>query len=355
MRCFSMSAAAAAAAVFCFAANPAPRALADPTSAPDATLLSTYHIEDLGELPHIADDMLAPINRDGQVAFWVQNGQNVHAAVWRNDSPIDLGAQSGYPNSIAHAINAHGDIGGWMNTSNNPVDSLSTVHGFIRSGKHVKMLGTLGGRDGRVLALDDNGLAVGDADLKAGGRHAFLAKGSSITDLGTLPTGTYSSAYCISNTDIIAGVADIDGKHKHAVCWKNGKIADLGALPGGTDSSARSVNDKGQIVGYSETPTGYHAFLYTDGAMQDLGTLGSDPSMASGINNAGDVVGSSALSGFGHHAFLWRNGQLIDLNTRTPKDSGWILTSAYSINDKGQIVCTGFRKGQSTHLILLTP
>jgi probable HAF family extracellular repeat protein len=326
---------------------------AAPTS--PAPTAKPYSIQDLGELPNIADDVSAAINSKGEVAFWSKVGQNIHAVIWKNNQITDIGTQVGYRNSIAHALNSKGDVVGWMNTSNNPVDSLSTTRAFIVSKKRMRILDTLGGKNGRVLAINDSGAAVGDAQLASSDRHAFVTQNNTLKDLGTLPAGTFSDAFAISNTGIIAGVADTDGKRKHAVEWIDTKIIDLGALPGGTDSCARAVNDKGQVVGYSEMPDGYHAFLYTNGAMQDLGTLGSDPSMASAINSQGDVVGRSALKGYGHHAFIWSGGQITDLNTRISQDSGWILSGAYSINDKGQIVCTAYKKGLSTHLILLTP
>lgn len=325
------------------------------SEAPPPVNVVPYRIEDLGDLPNIADDVSVPLNGSGEVASWTKVEQSVHASLWQHDRWVDLGSEPGYPNSIAHAINRRGVVAGWMNTSANPVDSLSTTRGFIRDGKHFRELDTLGGRDSRVLGINDQGTAVGDSDLASGRRHAFLKKGSRLTDLGTLPSGSFSEAYAISNTGIIAGVADLDGRHKHAVSWVGGQIVDLGTLPGGTDSSARAVNDNGMIVGYSATPEGYHGFLYSNGTMHDLGTLGSDPSMATGINSRGEVVGTSALSGYGHHAFLWRNGQLEDLNRLLPQGSGWIVTEAYSINDGGQIICKGFRKGDPSHLVLLTP
>src|SRR5258708_20663940 len=84
--------------------------------------------------------------------------------------------------------------------------------------------------------------------------------------------------------------------------------------------------------------------------MLDLGTLGSAPSAASGINNRGDVVGVS-----NNHAFLWRHGRMTDLGTLVPLDSNWTLLDAFSINDRGQIACSSRRKGEPTHLLLLTP
>jgi probable HAF family extracellular repeat protein len=329
--------------------------LADPAQAeraPQATAQSAeaYQIQDLGELPQISDDVTVSLNRDGTVAYWTKTEGAVRAVVWQRGHAAPVGGVPGYPNSIAHAINRHGDIAGWMNTSENLVDSLSAVQGFIRHGKLTRLIAGLGGTNSRVLGLSDKGAAVGAANLPGGTRHAFLMNGSAMTDLGTLPAGISSAAYGINNAGVIVGVADIDGQHNHAVSWVRERIVDLGTLANGTISSARAINDRGQIAGFGDTPTGFHAFLYAEGVMLDLGTLGSAPSAASGINNRGDVVGVS-----NNHAFLWRHGRMTDLGTLLPLGSNWVLLDAFSINDRGQIACSARRKGEPTHLLLLTP
>jgi probable HAF family extracellular repeat protein len=82
-------------------------------------------------------------------------------------------------------------------------------------------------------------------------------------------------------------------------------MTDLGTL-GGNYAVAFGINECGQIVGYSETASGYaHAFLWDGGTMTDLGTLGGNLSHAHGINERGQVVGTSeTVSGY-DHAFLW--------------------------------------------------
>jgi probable HAF family extracellular repeat protein len=52
----------------------------------------------------------------------------------------------------------------------------------------------------------------------------------------------------------------------------------LGTLPGGSSSLADGINAVGQVVGYSDSAGGQHAFLWQNGAMTDLGTLPGDSS-----------------------------------------------------------------------------
>ncbi len=331
-----------------------------PSNSGDLAVVTNYKVEDLGELPIIADDVTVSLNQDGTVAYWTRINGSVRATLWRHGRGTAIQGVPGYPNTIAHALNRRGDIAGWMNTSGNPVDSLSTTRGFVRHRNRIWIVPGLGGRglggrDSRIFGLNDKGIAVGAASLAGGERHAFVTSRSSIVDLGTLPPGKSSAAYAINQAGLIVGSSSVGARAKHAVSWSNYKIVDLGTLPHGVTSSARSVNDRGQIAGFSDTPEGVHAFLYSDGAMRDLGTLGSDPSEASGVNNRSDVVGASNISATKRHAFLWRDGQMKDLNVFLPQGSKWSLQDAFNINDRGQIVCSARRYGEPLHLLLLTP
>ena len=325
------------------------------TKAAFSLTAASYRLDDLGELPHIADDVAVSLNRNGVVAYWARVGGIVRAMEWKNGAARQIPGLAGYPSSITHALNGRGDAVGWMSSSPNLVDSMAITRGFIQHDGHVEIVAGLGGRNSRVLGANDKGTAVGSSNVPDGARHAFVVKKGRVLDLGTLTSGTSSTAYAINNAGVIVGSATVAGDAAHAVQWRNGRIAELGALAPGFGSSARSVNDRGQIAGFADTPEGIHAFLYTRGVMQDLGTLGGEPSAASGVNNRGEVVGASNLSSTRRHAFLWRQGHMIDLNTVMLKSSKWVLLDAFSINDRGQIACAASRDGGPTHLLLLTP
>jgi probable HAF family extracellular repeat protein len=68
--------------------------------------------------------------------------------------------------------------------------------------------------------------------------------------------------------------------------------------------------------------------------MTDLGTLGGPYSSAYSINDNGQIVGESTNASGYSHAFLWQNDIMTDLGTLT----GRADSSALSINNAGQIV-----------------
>jgi probable HAF family extracellular repeat protein len=75
--------------------------------------------------------------------------------------------------------------------------------------------------------------------------------------------------------------------------------------------------------------------------MTDLGHLGGGTSRATAINNNGVIVGWSTRSNGTPYAFSWTQaGGMVDLNALLPLNSGWVLTEANGVNDKGQI--TGY-------------
>jgi probable HAF family extracellular repeat protein len=131
----------------------------------------------------------------------------------------------------------------------------------------------------------------------------------SITDLGTLPGGTYSTGLAVNDHGTVAGYSSLSNGVEHAVIWAGGRIHDIETLgDSASNSGARAINNSGQAAGYSflSDHATIHAFSWTNSTgMQDLGTLGGITSTATGINKAGQIVGGSYLSdGISVHAFL---------------------------------------------------
>jgi uncharacterized membrane protein len=160
-----------------------------------------------------------------------------------------------------------------------------------------------------------------------------------------------------------------------AFLYTNGVMDKFGALLDHSVhpySEAMNLNESGDVVGWSYTPMASQqdpprgrAFLYKrnkngKAKIKPLDPLPDDRySRARDIDESGLVVGWSrndtgASQEQQFSAVLWEDGQVKDLNDLIPAGSGWKLTDAYSINERGQIVGSGFKDGQ-LRAFLLTP
>jgi probable HAF family extracellular repeat protein len=248
-----------------------------------------------------ADSFARGINASGQVV----GGSGGHAFLYGGGKLTDLGALPGYPMSFAAGINTPGQVVGASFTADD-----AHWHAFLYSGGTMTDLGTLGGANSRAAGINASGQVVGESNTAGGDTHAFRYGGGHMTDVGGLGGGY-------------------------------------------VNSSATAINASGQVVGVSYTADSKygHAFRYSNGTMVNLGGLGGTWSAALGINTAGQVVGWSTTAGGSNHAFLYTGGQMVDLNTLLHPGSGFTLTSASGINDKGQIAA----QGSNGHGYLLTP
>lgn len=81
----------------------------------------------------------------------------------------------------------------------------------------------------------------------------------------------------------------------HGFLYYQGSVTDLGTLPGDTDSTAQAINDSGQIIGESTNAVDTaRAFLYQNGKMYDLNTLIDPKSPLAGSIDLQDAVSISA-------------------------------------------------------------
>ncbi len=236
------------------------------------------------------------------------------AFVW-DGAPHRLGSLPGYPYSEARAVNAAGEVAGFSETGRADRLRAWVCRAFLHTQAGTNQdLGTLGGPYSAAYAVNDSGQVAGKADTETlGATHAFVWADGQMTDLGTLG-GLNSVAYAVSGTGEVAGASETGRGVRHAFVYVSGELHDLPPLPSMTDSAAYTVNNHGEVAGVSQTSS----------SVKDK------------------------------RATLWHNGRPIDLNALLPANSGWVLTEARAVNNRGQIVGTGLLHGKK-RAFLLTP
>lgn len=252
-------------------------------------------------------------------------------------SLIDLGSLGG-TTTLPSAINDLGQVAGQSRRVS------GEIRAFLYSDGIMTDLGSQEGQVSVACGLNNFGQVVGWSRMSTErGIHAFLYSNGTMADMGTF-NGLENSLFCdINDSGQIAGYSagTINNVSvQRAFLYKDGIVTPLSSL-GGNQSLAIAINKWGQIVGQSSPASehGIRACLWTNGVITDLGTLGGTESMARDINSYGHVVGLSYTNGISgpQHAFLYVGGQMIDLNNLLPRNSGWELTGATGINDKGQV------------------
>ena len=301
---------------------------------------------------------------------------------------VDLGTLGGY--SAAFGLNDCLQVVGksWVGPGE--------IHAFLFSGGSMKDLGTIG-EDDKSVAYDvnDSGQVVGASIGSVSPFHAaFLYSAGSIVDLS--PLGSHAAAaLAINNASRVTVVAletaivshgyVFDGSNAHNPLheieakspWPadvdaagdvvgsalNGEgvgqtFVDAGGVMSFVDPQkenryAQGVSPSGEwIVGDANGETvGYIGpvgpWRYRVPAKQEI-RLTDSPGEALAVNDAGWAVGHEGLPA---RAFVY-DGVLRDLNGLIPAHSGWLLFEAHDIDNRGEIVGTGYHNGEMRAFLL---
>jgi probable HAF family extracellular repeat protein len=355
---------------------------------------------DLGALPVNNNSAAGSINARGSATGQSQSDvidpvlgfPEFHGVLWKGGHIIDLGTLPGGSESLGIYVNDSGQVIGFSTISTTTPDPAGFIgfptHTFIWENGTKTDIGTLGGNDtfpGADCGIAPEGVVIGgsttstDIDPVSGVPNAdpFIWQKGKMKDLGSLG-GTNGVATCINGNGQVIGQSSLAtnpracgfpvagaGPGCHAFLWNRGTMNDLGTL-GGDNSEAIWLNERGDIAGSADLPglNLHDAVLWRKGKIQDLGTVDGDAcSRGRGVNARGQVVGGSSDCRNFLHAFVWQDGgPMTDLNTLIQPGTGYQLTNAININDRGEILAKaaplGFTPNDDAdlgHLALLIP
>jgi len=267
-----------------------------------------------------------------------------------------LGGDSKYGGASYSAINNFGDVVGsathvwgvWHGTVVKDQGFGATIYGFPDD--------EWGGyySDAHAYGLSDSGHVAGWATGSRDGRHrAFVAGPDGKQELGTFG-GATSDAYDVNNQGTAIGVADLADGSRHAFISRHGLLKDLGTF-GGPSSVANDINNAGQVVGSAQLADGSsRAFLFQKGQMTAIPTPEGAKSDAWAINHHGLVLGSYRVDGVGTPYLYDGTGvyKVDDLLSDADK-AVWTITSVGALNDKGWLLANGHKAGDKHDSVLL--
>jgi probable HAF family extracellular repeat protein len=281
-----------------------------------------------------------------------------HLAVWKQGRILDLGRLADTDVCIAPAINSHFEIVGSMSQKglghgDGPPNSS---HIFLWSRGYLRDFGV----EGSATAINDSGQFVGQkewAQGKYGYQHGLL-----------YTNGRMQEIWKSSTIDWINNKGQMVGHALTPLLWDKGTAQEIRLPPQCAFDAqhAPKINDAGQIIINAYTAGAADAdghqylhdqcYLYQNGKVVRLKVLpGFTDMVGTAINNHGEGVGNAVVTGVHYKScpFLWKNGIIYDLN-KLVLHSGWMLTDANGINNRGQIIGSGIHNGKPQSF-LLTP
>ena len=181
-------------------------------------------------------------------------------------------------------------------------------------------------------ALNNFNKVVGGANSNTS--LGFIGDVNSVSTI--LPVGeTYSMATGINNSSVTIGyIISTTNYTSKGFIYSGGTFAYLPTLGGSQNPQA--INDYNEIVGQNIDSTNqFKAFYFKSNQVISLGTLGGPSSSAYSINNKGQIVGTSRISPTNgiSKAFIYKNGVMSELGS-----FGGSSSTAYDINENGWVV-----------------
>ena len=345
-------------AAMCFCSGAA-RAVGQPkyaitaigTLAPDPSHLGAY----------VGSSVATDVNESGQVVGFATTADGVgsRAFLWQDGQITDLGDLGG-KGSEAYGINDFGQVVG----RSPGTDVSERRYAFLWQNGRMEALPSLGGYQSAAWEINNRGEIVGYSELPNRINHAALWSNGTAIDLGEPPSSIASGAEDINERGDVLGNANIlwqpSGTEFSSwpITWRDGTMV-VQRVEDSYNSYGRAINDLGQIVGTiwrSSWPTSdYRPFVWYGNQRTDLPTGAFLGGTATDINNESVVVGQvnrTLLEPSRQRAAVWIDGTFYDLNDCIPQDAGWVLQTATSVNERGQIVGWGYLNGQQRGFLL---
>ena len=372
-------------------------------TAATAVQAADYSITDLGlGSPTDINDAGSVVGLDPQNVAWYYHGSRVALTSILVDftNPMDPNHTPDFSPIVTFAsirINNSEHVRGFGFVARYGFDTIP--YGFDYLPAPDGGPGTVGYTFGGGLNYDPEVVAFNDNGLSAYTYHAFYDLGfwgiARYAKVGGTPVGAaYAVVNALNNAGLAAGEAaaaepvTFPGHFQNiyparACIVSNGVVQFIDPRdPGATDprccndpdflSYANAINSQGHVAGtaYGLVPpaggplvSANSAFIYRGGGMEQLmlpggaGIQNGSLSMAADINDSDQIIGiawNSNINVADMGPFLWDNGVATNLNSLLPSGSGWVLTSATAINNRGQIVGQGAFQG-AVHAFLLSP
>lgn len=212
----------------------------------------------------------------------------------------------------------------------------------------------------QAFAVNASGQVTGSAYFTPssnapGNFSAFIyTPGTGTKDLGTLvPQSPYAASkglYINDSGQVLGEDYSYEQQNTRSVLYTPGKPElDLGRL-GMFTAIPTGLNDLGQAIGYSVNANQAEAaFLYTPGI--GIQALADSYSTPISINDKGEVIGNGSAA-IGNAFYYSASTGTVSLDSLLPANSGWVLNTAESLNERGQIVASGTFDGLSATALL---
>jgi len=259
------------------------------------------------------------VNDRGQVVGWAENNVHdptckppqvlqFEAVIWGpGDNQIQqLTPYGSDPDGAATGINNRGQVVGISGICQNAVGNESAIHAVLWENGVPRDLGNLGGSAWHTpMAINEQGVVVGFSDLVGDQQgsnpnfHAFeWTRPGPMHDLGTLPGDAISEGLGVNSRNQIVGVSFAAGfANPRAFIYQNGHMVDLNTLVPNSPVYLQvggDINDEGVIVGqgcrpaecaaaevfvsFIAVPTGDGKYqVSTTGAPSDIGEYKTAP------------------------------------------------------------------------------